>query len=54
MKIRAPSIIIIIMAITLAALTSAACGGQNDGRIVFESYPDGNGEIYAMNPDGGR
>ena len=29
MKIRAPSIIIII-AITLAALTSAACGGQSD------------------------
>ena len=51
MKIRAPSIII-IMAITLAALLSAACGGQSDGRIAFISYPYGNGEIYTMNPDG--
>ena len=52
MRIRAPSITIIIMAITLAALTSAACGGRSDGRIAFISYPYGNGEIYTMNPDG--
>ena len=59
MKIRAPSIIII--ALTLAALLSAACGGRNDAgapptapeeRIAFVSDRDGNDEIYAMNPDG--
>jgi Tol biopolymer transport system component len=29
----------------------AAFPGQN-GKIAFESFPDGNGEIYAMNSDG--
>ena len=51
MRIRAPFIIIIAV-LTLAALTSAACGGRSDGRIAFISYPYGNGEIYTMNPDG--
>ena len=55
-------LVVVFGAFSLAALLVSGCGDDEvlgpgggtlvPGRIVFETYRDGNGEIYSMEADG--